>query len=123
MAVRRYFWRGCLGDKEEGGRKIFAEFLLNRRNCLFEMGPESVDGWGNYVITVGGTPEKPALVMADENAAHGAAANHGGEKSVVQVGGADALLVEALAGFIVPDLGIFRDRDMEEGQFTVAGSE
>ena len=38
-------------------------------------------------------------------------------------GGADALLVEALAGFIVPDLGIFRDRDMEEGQFAVAGSE
>lgn len=58
-----------LGDKEEGGRKIFAEFLLNRRNCLFEMGPESVDGWGNYVITVGGTPEKPAwaLFMLDSH--------------------------------------------------------
>lgn len=56
-----------LGDKDEGGRKLFAEFLLGRPGSLFEMGP--VDGWGNYIVTVGNTPEHPAwaLYMIDSH--------------------------------------------------------
>ena len=46
--------------------------LLGRKNSLFEMGPESADGWGNYLVTVGGTAEKPdwALYMIDSHRGH-----------------------------------------------------
>jgi hypothetical protein len=48
---------------------MFAELLLGRENCIFEMGPEGVDGWGNYIVTVGGTAERPdwALYMLDSH--------------------------------------------------------
>ena len=61
-----------LGGRDEGGRRMFAEMLLGRKNCLFEMGPESVDGWGNYLVTVGGTAEQPdwALYMLDSHRGH-----------------------------------------------------
>ena len=61
-----------LGDRAEGGRRLFAEMLLGRKNSLFEMGPESADGWGNYIVTVGGTAEKPdwALYMIDSHCGH-----------------------------------------------------
>lgn len=52
-----------LGDRDEGGRRIFAEWLVDRECCLFEMGPESVSGWGNYCISVGGTADNPAWVL------------------------------------------------------------
>ena len=67
-------WAPVLGNHDgerlgDDGRKIFAEMLLNRKNCLFELGPESVDGWGNYTVTIGGTAERPdwALFMMDSH--------------------------------------------------------
>lgn len=61
-------WAPVLGNHDgerlgENGRRTFAGWLLGRKNCLFELGPDSVDGSGNYVITVGGTPEAPAWAL------------------------------------------------------------
>ncbi len=70
-------WAPVLGNHDgqdllsggEEGRHMFAGFLLNRPGGLFEPGPESVHGNGNYIITVGGTEENPAwaLFMMDSH--------------------------------------------------------
>lgn len=52
-----------LDDHGEGGRRMFAGFLANRKGGLFEYGPEDVAGNGNYVVTVGGTEDAPAWVL------------------------------------------------------------
>ncbi|MDD6262398.1 MAG: metallophosphoesterase family protein [Clostridiales bacterium] len=52
-----------LDDHGDGGRRMFAGFLLNRPGGLFELGPDSVKGFGNYTVTVGGTPENPQWVL------------------------------------------------------------
>ena len=48
-------WAPVLGnhDGDKYGRDVFASFLLDRPYCLFELGDESAEGYGNYIVTVG----------------------------------------------------------------------
>ena len=48
-------WAPVLGnhDGDKYGRDTFASFLLDRPYCLFELGDERAEGYGNYVVTVG----------------------------------------------------------------------
>ncbi len=49
-------------------RKALGDFIPTLQNSLFEKGPEDIEGYGNYFITVG-KPEAPAwaLVFIDSN--------------------------------------------------------
>ena len=48
-------WAPVLGnhDGDKYGRDTFASFLLDRPNCLFELGDDGAEGYGNYIVTVG----------------------------------------------------------------------
>ncbi len=47
-------WAPVLGnhDGDKIGRGFFADLLLNRKNCLFNLGRDDVDGHGNYIVSV-----------------------------------------------------------------------
>ena len=47
-------WAPELGnhDGDKYGRETFAKFLLDRPYCLFEMGDERAEGYGNYIVSV-----------------------------------------------------------------------
>lgn len=55
MAELAVPWAPVLGnhDGDKYGRDVFASFLLDRPYCLFELGDEGAEGYGNYIVTVG----------------------------------------------------------------------